>query len=86
MKLHEGIPLGSPLEGGYVFAWRLYPSDYAVKNSGAKFGVIISFETSASFVDDIGIEDPKVKRYLPVVSSRTGPIYVSNVKLVGVTK
>ena len=75
---------GSVWEGGYVFAWRKKPSEYAVKNSGAHLGVIISFKTNAVFVDDIGIANTKVKKFLPVRSIVPGPIYVWDVKIVGV--
>ena len=63
-------------------AWRMKPDKYAVKNSGAHQGVIISFKTNASFEQDSGIYDPRVTKYGPVVSSRPGPIYVWDVKIV----
>lgn len=47
-------------------------------------GVIISFKTNAVFVDDIGIANTKVKKFLPVRSIVPGPIYVWDVKIVGV--
>ena len=57
---------------------------YAVKNSGAHEGVIISFKTSAAFTVDTGISDPKVLLwYAPVVSVASGPVYVWDVKIVG---
>ena len=80
----SGVMTGSSWEGGYVFAWRMRPSQYAIKNSGADLGVIISFKTRASFSRDKGIEDPKVALYLPVVSNFPGPIAVWDVEIVGV--
>jgi len=74
---------GSEFENYYVFAFRKYPNKYAIKNSGAHTGVIISFKTSAIFVRDTGINDIKVKKFGPVVSSRPGPISVWDVKVVG---
>ena len=59
------------------------PGKYAVKNSGAHEGVIISFKTSAAFTVDTGISDPKVLWYAPVVSVAPGPVYVWDVKIVG---
>ena len=56
---------------------------YAIDNSGAHKGVVISFQTFEMFVPDVGITDPKVKKYSPVVSVRPGPISVMNVKIVG---
>ena len=44
-------------EGGYVFAFKQKPNGYAIKNSGAHLGVVISFQTSAMFVEDLGIMD-----------------------------
>ena len=61
----------------------MYPSSYAIENSGAHFGTIISFKTNASFVMDIGITDPKVMAYGPVRSLSPGPIKVWDVKIVG---
>ena len=78
-----GTMYGSSYEGGRVYAWRMKPDKYAVKNSGAHQGVIISFKTNASFEQDSGIYDPRVTKYGPVVSSRPGPIYVWDVKIVG---
>ena len=77
-----GTMYGSSYEGGRVYAWRMKPDKYAVKNSGAHQGVIISFKTNASFEQDSGIYDPRVTKYGPVVSSRPGPIYVWDVKIV----
>lgn len=73
---------GSIWEGGYIYAWRCLHSNKAVYNSGAKMGVIISFETSASFVLDNGVSGLENLRYLPVVSLIPGPISVENVKIV----
>lgn len=75
--------VGSIWEGGYVYAWKMPPSKYAIENSGAHMGVTISFKTSASFVMDTGITDPKVQMYGPVVSTVPGPIVVWDVKIVG---
>jgi len=77
------IMCGSKWENGYVFAWRRKPNKYAIKNSGAHMGVVISFKTNASFVMDNGIVDPKVQIYGPVVSTIPGPIVVWGVKIVG---
>lgn len=75
------------MEGGYVHAWRNYPSQYAIKHSGAtQTGVIIMFKTNTPFMDDNGIENIKVKQYDPVVSTRPGPIKVWDVVVVGVTE
>lgn len=46
-------------------------------------GVTISFKTSASFVMDTGIKDPKVQMYGPVVRTVPGPIVVWDVQIVG---
>lgn len=46
-------------------------------------GVTISFKTSASFVMDTGITDPKVQKYGPVVRTVPGPIVVWDVQIVG---
>ena len=80
------VMFGSAWEGGYVYAWKTMPSKYAIRNSGAHFGVIISFKTNASFTSDPGIDDPKVAMYGPVVSVRPGPILVWDVKIVGIEK
>ena len=78
-----GYMIGSLWEGGYVFAWRLKPDEYAAENSGAHLGVIISFETTASFRPDPGIaDDSAITCYYPVVSTIPGPIRVKNVKIV----
>ena len=82
----SGVMTGSSWEGGYVYAWRTRPSKYAIKNSGAHFGVIISFKTNASFSMDTGITDPRVQMYGPVVSTTSGPMVVWDVQIVGVTK
>ena len=75
--------IGSSWESGYVFAWKSKPNEYAIKNSGAHLVTIISFKTNASFIMDTGIEDPKVKKYGPVVSAAPGPIVVWDVQIVG---
>ena len=74
---------GRTWEGGYVYAWRKNPSSYAIKNSGAHFGVTISFRTNATFVRDTGIDNPSVNKYLPVVSSSPGPIEIWDINIVG---
>ena len=74
---------GSSWEGGYVYAWRTKPDKYAIENSGAHFGVTISFKTNASFTRDTGIDDPAVAMYGPVVSATPGPIVVWDVNIVG---
>ena len=78
-----GVMTGSKWESGYVYAWKTNPSKYAIENSGAHMGVTISFKTSASFVMDTGITDPKVQMYGPVVSTVPGPIVVWDVQIVG---
>ena len=79
----SNLMIGSSWEAGFIFAWKHKPSKYAIDNSGANKGVIISFKTSASFVRDIGITDPKVLMYEPVVSARPGPIVVWDITIVG---
>ena len=74
---------GSSWEGGYVFAWKNKPNKYAIENSGARQGVVISFKTNASFVKDDGIKNPKVTKYNPVGSAAPGPITVWDVQIVG---
>ena len=59
------------------------PSDYAIKHSGAHYGTIISFNTDASFGPDMGISNPRVQKYGPMVSSLPGPISVWNVTTIG---
>ena len=81
--MSKGMMVGSKYEGGYIYAWRTRPSKYAIENSGAHNGVIISFKTNAAFVKDNGIVDPKVQAYGPVVSTRPGPILVWDVMIVG---
>lgn len=80
--INSGYLRGGNWEGGYVYAWKLLPSHYAVNNSGAHKGVIISFETKVAFVADVGIVDPLVKLCMPVVSLLPGPIPIENVKIV----
>ena len=76
--------IGSNWEGNYVYAWKSKPSRYAIENSGAtNTEVIISFKTNATFVNDTGIDNPRVQVYGPVVSARPGPIMVWDVQLVG---
>ena len=79
----SGIMKGSIMEGGYVFAWRLYPDKYAMKNAGVHHGVVIAFQTNAAFERDKNIEDQKILKYLPVRSVFQGPISVKNVSIVG---
>ena len=81
--ISKGMMMGSEYEGGYVYAWKIRPSKYAIENSGAHNGVIISLKTNVAFVKDNGIVDPKVQAYGPVVSTRPGPILVWNVTIVG---
>lgn len=84
MGNNPNIMIGSNWEGGYVYAWKSKPSRYAIKNSGAtNTGVIISFKTNTTFVNDTGIDNPKVQVYGPVVSARPGPIMVWDVQIVG---
>ena len=81
--MSSGTMTGSVFEGGHVFAWRMRPSKYAVEHSGADTGVIISFKTNTSFVDDTGITNSLVNRYKPEVRARPGPISVWDVEIVG---
>ena len=81
--MQTGVMTGSSWEGGYVYAWRTKPDKYAIENSGAHFGVTISFKTNASFTRDTGIDDPAVAMYGPVVSATPGPIVVWDVNIVG---
>ena len=76
--------IGSPWEGNYVYAWTMLPDEYAIANSGAHFGVVISFKTYEQFIPDLGIDDPLVKMFNPVVSINPGPIYVWDVKIIEV--
>jgi len=82
----SGIMLGSRFEGGHIFAFRIFPNSYAIRNAGAHKGVIISFKTFSSFEPDSGINDWHVLKSMPVVSVFPGPIYVTDVEIVGVTK
>ena len=82
----SGTMIGSTWEAGYVYAWKMIPSKYAIKHSGANYGVIISFKTNASFSRDTGITDPRVQIYGPVVTNRPGPIDVWDVQIIGVTR
>ena len=75
----SGIMIGSAWEGGYVYAWKFKPNNYAIKNSGAHQGVVISFKTNAVFSPDPGIIDPKIRIFAPVRAS--GPIQVWDVKI-----
>ena len=81
--MSTGMMTGSKWESGHVYAWKMNPSKYAIENSGAHTGATISFKTSASFVMDTGITDPKVQMYGPVVSTAPGPIVVWDVQIVG---
>lgn len=82
----SGKMTGSPWEGGYVFAWVRCPLKKAVEVSGAKEGVIISFETVFSFDRDPGIDDKTALKYIPVRSCFPGPIYVTNLQIVEVSE
>ncbi len=81
--ISSGYMYGSTWEGGYVYAWKTFPNNYAIENSGAHMGVVISFKTNATFVMDPGITDPKVQMFGPVVSTVPGPIAVWDVQIVG---
>ena len=81
--MSSGVMKGSDWEGGYVYAWKKIPNKYAIENSGAHNGVIISFRTNELFVKDTGITNSKVQIYGPVVSYTPGPISVWDVKIVG---
>lgn len=70
-------------ESGYVYAWKSYPTPYAIEYSGAHTGVIIAFESNAVFVRDPGILDLRVLLSGPVVSIRPGPIAIENPRIVG---
>ena len=56
------------------------PSEYAIENSGAHFGVVISFKSNAAFFPDPGIVDLEVMKYGPVRAN--GPIVVWDVQIV----
>ena len=77
----SGIMTGSSWEGGHIYAWSIKPNKFAIKNSGAHFGVTISFKTTATFVPDSGISNPNVLVYGPVVSLSPGPIVVWDVEI-----
>ena len=81
--ISTGVMYGNKFEGGHVFAWRMKPNKYAIKNSGAHYGVIISFKTNTTFMTDSGITNSKVQKYGPVVSVMPGPIAVWDVQIVG---
>ena len=81
--INEEEMIGSPWEGGYVYAFKSKPNKYAIINSGAHTGVVILFKTNAAFAPDPGISDPKALKYGPVVSVNKGPIVVWDVKIVG---
>ena len=81
------IMQGNKWAAGLVHAWRLYPSKKALKQSGAHFGVIISFKTNTAFVKDTKIiENSIIDIFSPVVSCRPGPIAVWDVQIVEVLK
>ena len=80
---NSGVMFGSNWEAGCVCAWKLKPSKYAILNSGASFGVVISFKTNAQFIKDWGIEDPEIVKYGPVRTLIPGPIAVWDVEIVG---
>ena len=82
MATNPSYLIGSPWEGGYVYAWRFMPNEYAALNSGAHLGAIISFKTTTPFVKDPGITDPLVQVCGPVVSVIPGPVAVWDVQLV----
>ena len=75
--------IGTKLISYSYDAWKSNPNKYAISNSGAHIGVTISFRTNAAFVMDIGIADPNVQRYGPVVSITPDPIIVWDVQIVG---
>ena len=77
--ISTGVMYGNKFEGAHIFAWRMKP----IKNSGAHYGVIISFKTNATFMTDSGITNSKVQKYGPVVSVMPGPIAVWDVQIVG---
>jgi len=72
--------MGSPWEGGYVFAWRRMPNRKALNLSGAKSAeVIVAFSTFAAFNDDWGITDKYVMQFQPVCSCFPGPVRANKV-------
>ena len=84
--MSSNIMIGSEYEGGHVFAWGVYPSSYAIKNSGAREvnnSVVISFSTGSPFVKDTGIDDPRIMACDPRVSLIPGPIVVYDVRIEG---
>ena len=70
---------GSKEEAGYyVFAWKKRPNKKVLALSGAKFAeVLVKFKTNASFENDWGINDSKIKMFEPVRSVFKGPIYLA---------
>ena len=86
LKIKSSMTMfGNKWEAGLIHAWRIHPSKKALKQSGAHFGVIISFKTNTAFVKDLGISDnTEAGRHLPVVSARPGPIAVWDVQILEV--
>ena len=76
--------MGSSAGGSFVYAWKLPPDKYAMKNVGAHGNCLISFRTNAAFESDPEIEDLRVKMYVPVRTVFPGSIVVWDVKIVKV--
>ena len=76
--------MGSSAGGSFVYAWKLPPDKYAMKNVGAHGNCLISFRTNAAFESDPEIEDLRVKMYAPVRTVFPGSIVVWDVKIVKV--
>ena len=74
--------MGSSEEGGYVFVFNLKPDKYAINNCGAHGRCVVAFETNCAFETDNGIKDPKISRFIPLISVFKGPIVVENVRVV----
>ncbi len=73
-----------PGEGGYVYAWKLRPDKKALAVCGGHGGVLISFQTIASFVPDETIKNAHAQKFGPVQTLiRNRGISVRNVQIVG---
>ena len=44
-------------------------------------GALISFKTYSAFEPDPNINDPRVKRFGPMISVNQGPVHISEVKI-----
>ena len=73
--------LPSSWESNHVYAWATVPNPYAIKYSGARTGALISFKTYSAFEPDPNINDPRVKRFGPMISVNQGPVHISELKI-----